>query len=103
MSFSRLGLLLLGVVAAASLPPDRVDAQDLPNSITNRAVRAAVKITSEMSNGDGAAGSGSIIDPRGYVLTNFHVVGHTHPGFGAPGSFINPSNEVQLSMVTTAR
>ncbi|HEY8432132.1 MAG TPA: serine protease, partial [Sandaracinaceae bacterium] len=47
--------------------------------------------------------SGSIIDARGYVLTNFHVVGHTHPGDGAPGTFINPANEVRLAMVSSAR
>ncbi|MFK7986835.1 MAG: S1C family serine protease [Sandaracinaceae bacterium] len=78
-------------------------AQDLPSSVTRRAVRAAVKITSESGPGEGATGSGSIIDPRGYVLTNFHVVGHTHPGNGAPGTLINTGNEVRLAMVTTPR
>ena len=89
-------MLLLGGAATAS-------AQDLSSVVTRRAVRAAVKITSDAGGGEGATGSGTIIDPRGYVLTNFHVVGHTHPGMGAPGSFINPSNEVRLAMVSTAR
>ncbi len=90
-------LLIVWSVAPAA------KAQDLSSSITRRAVRAAVKITSEGPNGQGATGSGSIIDPRGYVLTNFHVVGHTHPGDGAPGSLFNPTNEVRISMVSNPR
>jgi serine protease Do len=78
-------------------------AQDLSSSITRRAVRAAVKITADGPGGQASSGSGSIIDPRGYVLTNFHVVGHTHPGIAAPGSFINPGNQVRIAMVSSAR
>ena len=96
--FALLALLL----AVWSVPPEAA-AQDLSSSVTRRAVRAAVKITSEGPNGQGATGSGSIIDPRGYVLTNFHVVGHTHPGDGAPGSLFNAANEVRIAMVTNAR
>ena len=92
------GLVVLLLLGAAS-----ASAQDLPSGITRRAVRAAVKISSETSDGQGATGSGSIIDPRGYVLTNFHVVGHTHPGLGAPGTFINPANEVRIAMVGNPR
>jgi serine protease Do len=97
-SLALLGLSVLVFGGAAT-----ADAQDLSSRITRRAVRAAVKITSESGEGQSATGSGSIIDPRGYVLTNFHVVGHTHPGYGAPGSLINQNNEVRLAMVSTAR
>ena len=93
-------VLLLGASGAA--------AQDLPSSVTRRAVRAAVKITVEAPGGRAgrprtSTGSGSIIDARGYVLTNFHVVGNTTPGIGAPGTLFNPDNEVQIAMVTSAR
>jgi S1-C subfamily serine protease len=98
-SLSRSFVLTLLLILWAS----PLEAQDLASSITRRAVRAAVKITAEMPNGQGSTGSGSIIDPRGYVLTNFHVIGHTHPGDGAPGSFMNPDNRVRIAVVTDAR
>lgn len=95
-------VLLLSAFALAGVGSS-ASAQDLSTAVTRRAVRAAVKITAEGPEGQVSTGSGSIIDPRGYVLTNFHVVGHTHPGDGPPGSFINASNEVRLAMVGSAR
>ncbi len=94
-----LAVLLL----AAGLSAAPASAQELSSSLTRRAVRAAVKITAESSRGEGSTGSGTIIDPRGYVLTNFHVVGHTRPGRGEPGSFISPNNQVRIALVTHAR
>lgn len=93
---SLCAVLLGGALSTAA-------AQDLPASVTRRAVRAAVKISAQGPGQQTSSGSGSIIDARGYVLTNFHVVGHTHPGDGAPGSFINVGNEVRLAMVDSAR
>lgn len=66
-------------------------------------MRAAVKITAETGRGEGSTGSGTVIDPRGYVLTNFHVVGHTHPGRGEPGGFISPNNRVRIALVSNPR
>ena len=51
----------------------------------------------------GSTGSGSMIDPRGYVLTNFHVVGIMRPEDGIPGTLRNPRNRVQLATVESAR
>ena len=82
-------------------------AQDLPQSVTRRAVRAAVKLTVEVPGRGGrplsSTGSGSIIDPRGYVLTNFHVVGHVAPGGGVPGTLFHPQNEVRISLAQSPR
>src|SRR5262245_56253479 len=98
-SLPCLGALLFTLAGLGSA----ASAQDLSTAVTRRAVRAAVKITAEGPRGQVSNGSGSVIDPRGYVLTNFHVVGHTSPGFGTPGSFINARNEVRISMVSSAR
>lgn len=93
----------LCVLAVLLALPTAVPAQDLPSAVSRRGMRAAVKITAERGRGEGSTGSGSIIDARGYVLTNFHVVGNTHPGDGAPGSFINADNRVLIAMVDDAR
>jgi hypothetical protein len=104
MSSRSLPVGILGALCVVlALMGARASAQDLPTAITRRAVRAAVKITAEGPGGQVSAGSGSIIDARGYVLTNFHVIGRTNPGDGAPGTFFNPQNEVRLAMVTSAR
>lgn len=91
----RLALVTLVGVSLFAAP---LSAQELPTAVTRRAVRAAVKITCGQSTG-----SGSIIDARGYVLTNFHVVGNTTPGHGAPGTLYVPQNEVRIAMADNAR
>lgn len=91
-------------VALLSFGASQGFAQELSTPATRRAVRAAVKITAHGRDPrSGSTGSGSIIDPRGYILTNFHVVGHTQPGEGAPGTFINPQNEVEIALATNPR
>lgn len=90
-----------------------VSAQELSSAATRRAVRASVKITAEwlpstcggrfQGRSPASTGSGSIIDPRGYILTNFHVVGHTRPGNGVPGTFFNPQNEVRIALADHPR
>ncbi|MGF1467818.1 MAG: S1C family serine protease [Sandaracinaceae bacterium] len=103
MPHPRALLLPLLAVGAMLLATPDAGAQELSNLATRRAVRAAVKITASAPGGPTSSGSGSIIDPRGYVLTNFHVVGHTRPGHGTPGALISPDNRVEIAMVTTAR
>lgn len=79
--------------------------QELPEEVTDACVRAAVKIImlSDSERGGGSTGSGSMIDPRGYVLTNFHVVGHMRPETGRPGTLYNRQNRVHLATVESAR
>ena len=94
---AALALALLLVAAPAA-------AQELAENVTDRCVRAAVKITVLADGGGGSTGSGTIIDPRGYVLTNFHVVGHMRPSnSGVPGTLLNSANRVQLATVESAR
>jgi hypothetical protein len=76
--------------------------QSLPGRVTDQCVRATVKITASFAGGS-TFGSGSIIDPRGYVLTNFHVVGHIGPSRGTLGTLILPQNRYQLGTVDSSR
>jgi serine protease Do len=83
-------------------------AQELSDRATERCVRAAVRLQVDVSGPGGrrgsSMGSGSVIDPRGYVLTNFHVVGQTRwsPN-GMPGSLLGDGQHVQIAMVDSAR
>lgn len=69
----RLGLLgLLGVLALGPL----AQAQTLSRELRERIIKATVMITPADKNGKILGiGSGTIIDPRGYILTNYHVIG----------------------------
>ena len=91
------------VITALLLLPTLGSAQQLTPDATNSCVRAAVKIIALGPDNQGSTGSGSMIDPRGYVLTNFHVVGHTGHETGMPGALINPDNTVFLATVDSPR
>lgn len=81
-----------------------VAAQRLSPEVTDHCVHSAVKIVMLNDSGrGGSTGSGSMIDARGYVLTNFHVVGHMHPETGVPGTLHNRRNRVLLATVESAR
>ena len=99
-----LGVLLLCLLSAVSAATSLAHAQDLTDAATERAVRAAVRIQVDLPNGS-STGSGSIIDRRGYVLTNFHVVGFTRHGDtgGVPGAFLGDGQRVQIAMVDSDR
>jgi serine protease Do len=93
--------LFLGFAAGAS-------AQELSERATDRCVRSAVRVQVDIAGPSGrtgsSTGSGSIIDPRGYVLTNFHVVGQTRwSAMGLPGAFLGDGQHVQIAMVEDAR
>lgn len=96
-------IMVLAVLVAAAVLPAHAPAQQLSSRVTERCVRAAVKIVALSPDGRGSTGSGSIIDARGYILTNFHVVGHLRPRDGLPGRLIDPRNRVEIATVDSAR
>ena len=63
----------------------RAEAQELTRAVRERCIQSIVRVQIETPNGM-LTGSGTIIDPRGYVLTNFHVVGHLDHRQGLPGT-----------------
>lgn len=78
-------------------------AQELSDRATERCVRAAVRVQVDLPGGS-SSGSGTVIDPRGYVLTNLHVVGNTRPSrMGLPGTLFGDGQHVQIALVSSAR
>ncbi len=83
-------------------------AQELSERATDRCVRAAVRVQVDIADAAGrtssSSGSGAVIDPRGYVLTNLHVVGHTRwSPRGLPGAFLGDGEHIQIATVESAR
>jgi S1-C subfamily serine protease len=92
------------LLALLLLLPHRARAQDLSDAATARAVRAAVRLQVDVRGG-ASVGSGTIIDARGYVLTNFHVLGFVRHGQrgGVPGSYFGDGEHVQIASVESDR
>jgi len=87
---------------ALALMAAPVCAQEMSARASDRCTRAAVRIEVSFPGGS-SVGSGSIIDAHGYVLTNFHVIGHViHGERAAPGAFLD-GEHVQIATVASAR
>lgn len=94
----------LFLAALALVTPFSADAQDISPAATDRCVRAAVRIVALGQNGEPVStGSGGVIDARGYILTNFHVVGNVTPEHGPPGTLLDPRNRYPVALVTSSR
>jgi Trypsin-like peptidase domain len=95
---------LVACLLAGVLVPNLGSAQDLAPTALRRAVEASVLVSVEIPGVGTSEGSGSIIDSRGYVLTNFHVVGAIHPFEGSrPGVLYREDALVTLWTTTSAR
>lgn len=97
-------LLALFVGLMTTLSGSTASAQDLTDRATERCVQAAVRLEVDLARGT-STGSGTIIDPRGYILTNFHVVGFTRheEGMGVPGGFYGDGAHIRIATVSSAR
>lgn len=100
----RWPVLFVALALLPALAATQASAQELSDRATERCTRAAVRIQVDLPGGS-SIGSGSIIDERGYVLTNFHVVGFARHGErgGAPGTLYGDGEHVQIATVTSAR
>lgn len=77
-----LPLVLLAFFVLVSLP-SRATAQVLPREVRERILAAVVEVLPfdvDAGRAVGTSGSGSIISPDGFVLTNYHVVGDDATG-----------------------
>ncbi len=104
-SIVRLAPLL---ACLSSLVALSATAQELSERAVDRCVRAAVRVqvdvTGPSGRGASSTGSGAMIDPRGYILTNFHVVGQTRwSAMGMPGTFLGDGRHIQIATVDSAR
>jgi len=78
--FLALSLLVLFVLASV---PSIAAAQALPREVRERILAAVVEVLPfdvDAGRTVGTSGSGSIISPDGFVLTNYHVVGDDASG-----------------------
>lgn len=74
-------------------------AAPLADAHLQRCLRSTVKIGSLSKKGEPVGiGSGTLIDARGYVLTNFHVVGNP-----LTGELTHPDGKVLAATVTSAQ
>jgi len=82
--FGRISLVCLVVfwIGGAAL------AQTLPREVRERIIAATVFITYPTGNNSASVGSGTLISPQGFILTNYHVIGDIQNRQIAPHIFV---------------
>ncbi len=90
-------LLLLSLLLPASAA---AQSEELSPDARARCIQSMVRIEVDTPRGT-LSGSGTVIDPRGYILTNFHVVGHLSHETGTPG--VHHNTRFRVAMVHSER
>lgn len=69
--------VLIAALLSATLGGTLASAQTLPQATREKIIKATVMLLPTGADGklSGSLGSGSIISPSGYILTNYHVIG----------------------------
>ncbi|GEM86876.1 S1 family peptidase [Meiothermus granaticius] len=83
----RLGLAHLWVLGLVWMGLS-VQAQTLPREVRERIVASTVLITFPIDAQTDSIGSGTLISPSGYILTNYHVIGDTDSRSIAPKIYV---------------
>jgi len=95
----HLHIRLVTTVAMALFLPGLAFGQQLSQAVSKKAVSAVVKVGAIDKAGKIVGfGSGTFIDARGYLITNFHVIGDTKSG-----RIHNPNNIALIGMVKSPR
>jgi hypothetical protein len=84
----QLAAVALAVLVQALLvcaEPASARAQELTRAERERCITSVTRIEVDTPRGT-LSGTGTVIDARGYVLTNFHVAGHADQRTGLPGT-----------------
>lgn len=85
-----------GEVSAQSIGTGSAVGNRLSPALQERCIKASVMVRVPVGTG-GSSGSGSILHQDGYVLTNFHVVGHMTPRGGKmPGTLYREDGMVEI-------
>lgn len=95
MKRALLALCLFFLPTAAA-----AQSEELSVEARARCIQSMVRIEVDTPRGT-LSGSGTVIDPRGYILTNFHVVGHLSHETGSPG--VHHGSRFRVAIVHTER
>lgn len=97
---SAVGSAALLAVLLFSPAGTAAQAEELDSAARARCIQSMVRVEADTPRGT-ISGSGTVIDPRGYVLTNFHVVGHLTHETGTPG--VQHATRFRVAVVESER
>ena len=95
LSFVWLTLLPARETSSFFAARAHAQSEELTVEARARCIQSSVRVEVDTPSGT-ISGSGTMIDPRGYVLTNFHVVGHLDHQSGSPGVHHGPRFRIAI-------